>query len=52
MNENKIIFYMREIMLKLKDKIETPIITRDRFWFIQNKLRESPKIFQWVLKNR
>lgn len=43
---------MREWIIKVKQKIEEPIITRDRFWFIQNKLRNSPKIFLWVLKNR
>jgi len=43
---------MKEIILRLREQIEKPIITRDKFWFIQNKLRQNPDIFKWVLKNR
>jgi len=43
---------MNETIKLVKEKIETPMITRERFWLIQKLLKTNPKVFTWLLKNK
>lgn len=42
---------MKELISSVKEKVETPILTRNQFWLIQTELKKKSNIFYWVMRN-